>query len=235
MKKAWEERRLRQLLDCKKTRDELSISYHKTPHQTCGSLQADPCHSQTWRSHQSLRKVIDRHCWFSKRMLQCDQALVSTWKIWKDSKLNLLPCKVVAKRGGKTISDTRCRRCHQQPETLAHLMNACTPSVGSGTTPSWNVWWGLCQLMRQRGSTWSRHGQWPTLKPDLVVIDERTNAVVIVRILWRQGRLFHESLSGEMQKYSQLVATSRPLTNLSTNTLLWWGHWAHGTKNGQFL
>ena len=33
-------------------------------------------------------------------------------------------------RSGSALSDTRCRNCHQHPETLAHLINHCHHNLG---------------------------------------------------------------------------------------------------------
>ena len=41
------------------------------------------------------------------------------------ARLNLLPTRTVQARSGSALSDTRCRNCHQHPETLAHLVNHC--------------------------------------------------------------------------------------------------------------
>jgi hypothetical protein len=45
------------------------------------------------------------------------------------ARLNLLPTKTVARRAGKNPTDTMCPVCHQQPDTLAHCLNACMPQA----------------------------------------------------------------------------------------------------------
>ena len=45
-------------------------------------------------------------------------------------RLNLLPTKVTIKRAGKPNIDTTCPKCRQQPQTLGHVLNACTPNAG---------------------------------------------------------------------------------------------------------
>ena len=42
---------------------------------------------------------------------------------------NLLPTRTVQKRFHPVITSTRCRKCHQHPETLSHLVNHC-PTCG---------------------------------------------------------------------------------------------------------
>lgn len=46
------------------------------------------------------------------------------------ARLNLLPTRTVQARSGNTLQDTRCRICHQHPETLAHLINHCHLNLG---------------------------------------------------------------------------------------------------------
>jgi len=46
------------------------------------------------------------------------------------ARLNLLPTKTVEKRAGNRNLDVTCPKCHAQPETLGHVLNACTPNTG---------------------------------------------------------------------------------------------------------
>lgn len=46
------------------------------------------------------------------------------------ARLNLLPTKVAIRRAGKPHIDTTCPKCKQQPQTLGHVLNACTPNAG---------------------------------------------------------------------------------------------------------
>ena len=46
------------------------------------------------------------------------------------ARLNLLPTRTVQARSASALSDTRCRNCHQHPETLAHLVNHCHHNLG---------------------------------------------------------------------------------------------------------
>ena len=46
------------------------------------------------------------------------------------ARLNLLPTKTVAKRTGHPEIDTTYPKCHQAPETLGHILNACMPNAG---------------------------------------------------------------------------------------------------------
>ncbi len=46
------------------------------------------------------------------------------------SSLNLLPVKTVQKRFKPSMSDTRCRKCYQHPETLSHVLNRCPHNMG---------------------------------------------------------------------------------------------------------
>ena len=45
------------------------------------------------------------------------------------ARLNLFPVKTVVRRAGKAL-DTTCPRCSAQPESLSHVLNACTPNAG---------------------------------------------------------------------------------------------------------
>ncbi|KAL5509834.1 hypothetical protein EMCRGX_G005270 [Ephydatia muelleri] len=44
--------------------------------------------------------------------------------------LSLLPTRTVQARSGKVLPDTRCRHCHQVPETLSHITNHCLHNMG---------------------------------------------------------------------------------------------------------
>ena len=44
--------------------------------------------------------------------------------------INLLPTKTVMKRIGKTQLNTTCQKCKSEPETLGHVLIACTPNTG---------------------------------------------------------------------------------------------------------
>ena len=46
------------------------------------------------------------------------------------ARLNLLPTRTVQARSGKVLPDTRCRHCHQVPETLSHITNHCLHNMG---------------------------------------------------------------------------------------------------------
>jgi hypothetical protein len=45
-------------------------------------------------------------------------------------RLNLLPTKAAVKRAGHPNIDTTCPKCRSQPQTLGHVLNACTPNAG---------------------------------------------------------------------------------------------------------
>ena len=44
-------------------------------------------------------------------------------------RLNLLPTKSVVRRAGHPHLDTTCPKCRSQPQTLGHVLNACTPNA----------------------------------------------------------------------------------------------------------
>ena len=46
------------------------------------------------------------------------------------ARLNLLPVRTVLRRMGKDTRDTRCPKCSNSQDTLAHRLNSCTPAVG---------------------------------------------------------------------------------------------------------
>ena len=45
-------------------------------------------------------------------------------------RLNLLPTRTVVKRAGRPLIDTTCPKCKSHPQTLGHVLNACTPNAG---------------------------------------------------------------------------------------------------------
>ena len=53
----------------------------------------------------------------------------SAYRFAMKARCNLLPVRTVLKRTGKTINTT-CPKCHNAPETLAHVLNGCIPNTG---------------------------------------------------------------------------------------------------------
>ncbi len=54
----------------------------------------------------------------------------SEYRFGLKARLNLLPVKMVQCRFQPTLTDTRCRRCHQHAETLSHVLNHCHHNMG---------------------------------------------------------------------------------------------------------
>ena len=102
------------------------------------------------------------------------------------ARLNLLPTKVVAKRAGRAVQDDTCPRCHQAPETLAHILNACTPNAGLMRDRHNAVLTRLTRAVpdsagdkyveqKVKDSPWD-------LRPDLVVLNDSQSTAVIVDV-----------------------------------------------------
>ena len=53
----------------------------------------------------------------------------SSYRFAIKGRLNLLPTRVTAKRAGKRLANTTCRKCKEQPDTLGHVLNGCTPNA----------------------------------------------------------------------------------------------------------
>jgi hypothetical protein len=75
------------------------------------------------RFYDLLDDVIDS---YSKKNVYTSFA---AYRFAIKGRLNLLPVKTVVRRAGKSIS-TICTKCKAQPESLGHVLNACTPNAG---------------------------------------------------------------------------------------------------------
>lgn len=126
------------------------------------------------------------------------------------ARLNLLPVKTVQRRFQQSQMDTRCRQCHQHPETLSHVVNHCLPNMG---------------LIRQRHNQilarltkavpnmlGAKHveqevpGDPQRNKPDLVVTseDQKTAYIVDVTLPFEGEDSMEQARERKLAKYAQL-------------------------------
>lgn len=96
-----------------------------------------------------------------------------------------LPLKP-ARRAGKIHIDVTCPKCHSQPETLGHVLNACTPNTGLMRA------WHNSILKRLVKAVPSKVGKkfveqklrdsLSDLRPDLTIINRQTGEALIVDV-----------------------------------------------------
>ena len=101
-------------------------------------------------------------------------------------RLNLLPTRVVAKRAGKPQLDTTCPKCHSSPETLGHVLNACTPNSGLMRERHNLVLQRLVKAVPQSlGDKYVEQKIKDSpgcLKPDLVILNQQEKRAYIVDV-----------------------------------------------------
>ena len=101
-------------------------------------------------------------------------------------RLNLLPVKTTQRRMGQSQTDTLCRKCGDQPETLAHVINHCPPYVGLMRSRHGNILKRLVKALPKDLGDIYMEQKLPEdsrgLKPDLVVRNERSKTIHIVDV-----------------------------------------------------
>ena len=78
------------------------------------------------RSFHLISKNPNSNHWISQGAFMS----FSDYRFAVRARLNLLPTKTVARRAGHPDLDVACPKCHQAPETLGHILSACTPNAG---------------------------------------------------------------------------------------------------------
>lgn len=95
------------------------------------------------------------------------------------ARLNLLPTRTVRRRAGEVIANVSCPKCHDEQETLAHVLNHCGSHVGllhhrHNQILSWLVnaipaWKGM--KFKEQVLPGDRNG----LKPDLIIKEQMSS------------------------------------------------------------
>ena len=134
----------------------------------------------------------------------------STYRFAIKASLNLLPTKTTQKRIRRNTGDTLCRQCHNQPETLAHILNHCPPYVGKMRTRHKNILKRLTKaLPNDAGDVYTEQtvaGDTHNLKPDLVVLNNTTKSatVIDVAIPFDTDKAMEEARNEKLTKYAYL-------------------------------
>jgi hypothetical protein len=123
-------------------------------------------------------------------------------------RLNLLPVKTVVRRAGKSIS-TICTKCKAQPESLGHVLNACTPNAGLMRARHNQVLERLVKAIPKEGmELYVEQAVSPdNLRPDILLHDPSTGSTVVaeVTIPYESGSdAFVKARSEKEQKYAGL-------------------------------
>ena len=102
------------------------------------------------------------------------------------ARLNLLPTRTVAKRAGHPEIDTTCPKCHQAPETLGHVLNACTPNTGLMRERHNAILKRLVKAVpREAGEKYVEQNIRDApgdLRPDLVILNQEKMVATIVDV-----------------------------------------------------
>ena len=102
------------------------------------------------------------------------------------ARLNLLPTKTAVRRAGRPDVDTICPKCHRAPETLGHVLNACTPNAGLMRARHNTVLHRLIKAIPNTVGPILVQQKLPEspgdLRPDLVVYDHERKRISIVDV-----------------------------------------------------
>ena len=131
------------------------------------------------------------------------------------ARVNLLPTHNVRRRSGEAIQDVSCPKCHQEQETLAHILNHCPSHVGLVRARHNNILPRLARAIPPfKGVKLLEQvvpGDTRALKPDLVVLNEaRSEAYVIDVTVPFEGEVaFRDAREAKEEKYDHLKAILR--------------------------
>ena len=127
------------------------------------------------------------------------------------ARLNLLPTKSVVQRSVKQI-DTTCARCKSQPETLAHVLNTCTPNTGMMRERHNLILHRLAKAIPRHIDDCFLEQQIPgspgDLQPDIYITNKDSGEAIIVDVttLFETGtEAFDKARSENIDKYTHLV------------------------------
>jgi hypothetical protein len=127
------------------------------------------------------------------------------------ARLNLLPTKTVVKRVGKPNIDVTCPKCRRSPETLAHILNACTPNAGLMRERHNTVLSRLVRAIPNEVGNVFIEQKIPEspgdLRPDVVVLNQSQNTATIVDVtipFETDESAFEEARNEKLRKYQPL-------------------------------
>ena len=105
------------------------------------------------------------------------------YKFALKARLNLLPVGTVAKRT-RRVSDDTCRKCRAQPESLGHVLNACTHNMGLMRQRHNAILERLVKAIPKEGKDVFVEQAISTdnLRPDILLRDSSTKEAVVVDV-----------------------------------------------------
>ena len=117
----------------------------------------------------------------------------------------------MAKRAGHPEIDTTCPKCHQAPETLGHVLNACTPNAGLMRERHNTILQRLVKAVpREAGDKFVEQkirDSAGDLRPDLVILNsERKTATIVDVTIPYEGEVasFEAARAEKLRKYHPL-------------------------------
>ena len=154
--------------------------------------------------------LIGEHPSSSHWMREGDFTSFAEFRFAIKGRLNLLPTKTTVKRAGRPDLNTTCPKCHQQPETLGHVLNACTPNTGLMRERHNKILKRLSNAINEdTGDKYVEQtvrGAPGDLRPDLVVYHNDNRVTIVdVTIPFESDELaFSKARAEKKQKYGPL-------------------------------
>eukprot|EP00731_Ephydatia_muelleri_P013824 Em0007g1134a len=139
----------------------------------------------------------------------------SEYRFAHKARVNLLPTRTVRKRSGEMIADVSCPKCHEEQETLAHVLNHCPPHVGLIRARHNKILHRLAKAVPPaKGRQFLEQmvpGDRMALKPDLVILNEAKSEayVVDVAVPFEGEESFPAARRAKEDKYNHLKALLR--------------------------
>jgi hypothetical protein len=136
------------------------------------------------------------------------------------ARCNLLPVRTVAARMQRNrpspqSQDVSCRVCSQEPETLGHVLNACSPNVGLYRQRHNQIVERIRKAVASRPNTTTLidqkiPGSSVPLRPDVTLIEDNKITIVDVTIPFESGPdAFEKARAEKDTKYSDLLSWAR--------------------------
>ena len=147
---------------------------------------------------------------------------------------NLLPVRTVLKHTKRTEIIT-CPKCHNAPESLGHVLNACTPNASMMRERHNAILDRIKKATSKDIGTLFIDQAIPEapgiLRPDLVAKTDTTITIVDVTVPYESGPdAFNSACAEKTQKYSELVEWAKTKYLRSTLECWWLAVWGHGIR-----
>lgn len=123
---------------------------------------------------------------------------------------NTLETKVTTTRGMQ--ADKLCRRCHNEPESIMHILQFCPSTHGMRCKRHDKVCARVASKLRERGFIVYEERRFPVpnhviLKPDLIAIKDNKAFILDVQVVYEtSGMAFTNAYQRKIEKYTPLIA-----------------------------